>query len=86
MTSFGGIVIEKQFDTIIFRTPGDLRLAKENTTGKVRYEHVFAYFRKEFRSIGVKSEGAFRAAMLSRSKRISKAQRKSRIFRLNVPR
>lgn len=49
---------------------------KENTTGKVRYGHVFAYFRKELRSIGVRSEDAFKAALLSRSKRISKAQRK----------
>ena len=33
---------------------------KENTTGKVRHEHVFAYFRKELKSIGITDEDAFK--------------------------
>ena len=49
---------------------------KENTTGKVRYEHVFAYYRKELKSVGIKSEEEFKSALISRSKRISKTQYK----------
>ena len=49
---------------------------KENTTGKVRYEHVFAYYRKELKAIGIKDCDDFVSALTCRSKRISRSQRK----------
>ena len=51
---------------------------KENTPGKVRYEHVFAYYRKELASLGIKDEEDFEKALMSRSKRISKAHCKGK--------
>ena len=47
---------------------------KENSTGKVRYEHVFTYYRKELFALGVKDEKSFKRILIARSKRISKTQ------------
>lgn len=47
---------------------------KENTTGKVRHKHVFAYFRKELVSIGIKDEETFEAVLGARSDRISRTK------------
>ena len=48
---------------------------KENTTGKVRYEHVFAYYRKELTALGIKDCDDFVSALTCRSKRISRGNR-----------
>ena len=47
---------------------------KENTTGKVRYEHVFAYYRKELKALGIKDCDDFVAALGARSDRISRTR------------
>lgn len=48
---------------------------KENTAGKVRYEHVFAYYRKELGALGIQGLPDFVSALSCRSKRISRAKR-----------
>lgn len=55
-----------------------LSAVKENTTAKVKYEHVFAYYRKELIALGIKDSEAFEKALNNRSKRISKDQQKHR--------
>ena len=50
---------------------------KENSTKKIRYEHVFVYYRKELTALGIKDAEMFKAALTLRSKRISKLQRKN---------
>ena len=47
---------------------------KENTTGKVRYEHVFTYYRKELKALGIKDCDDFVAALGARSDRISRTR------------
>ena len=47
---------------------------KENTPGKVRYEHVFAYYRKELSALGIKDEKDFKSALGARSDRISRSK------------
>ena len=43
---------------------------KHNTTGKVRYEHVFAYYRNELEALGIKDNDDFESALGARSDRI----------------
>ena len=47
---------------------------KINTTGKVRYEHVFTYYRKELKALGIKDCDDFVAALGARSDRISRTR------------
>lgn len=49
---------------------------KENTTGKVRYEHVFAYYRKELKALGIKDCDDFVSALGARSDRICRTRMK----------
>ena len=45
---------------------------KENSTKKVRYEHVFNYFKKELAALGIKNAEMFRKALKLRSNRINR--------------
>ena len=49
---------------------------KENSTKKIRYEHVFAYYRKELTALGIKDMKMFRKVLKLRSNRINRAATK----------
>ena len=49
---------------------------KENSTGKVRYEHVFAYYRRELEALGLKDKDDFVSALGARSDRINRTKAK----------